>query len=147
MDQAYLGARIGQVRLLHHLLDDAGVPVVRPPGGHSVVIDAGRFLPHLPRDRFAAESLAAALYLEGGVRTVGLGGLAFGERDAAGRLEPAPFEYLRLAVPRRVYTDNHLAYVAETVASVWERRDEVPGLRPIELPDDLPHFTARFERA
>jgi tyrosine phenol-lyase len=148
IDEDYLAARIRQVRFLHSLLDDAGVPLVRPPGGHSVVIDAGRFLEHLPPDRFRAESLAAALYLHGGVRAVGLGGLAFGERDqGTGEFRTVPWEYLRLAIPRRVYTDNHLSYVAEVVRELWAKREEIEGLRAIELPEELPHFTASFTPA
>jgi tryptophanase len=146
MDEAYLAARIGQVRFLHGLLSDAGIPVIRPPGGHSAVIEADRFLDHLPRQALPAEALAAAIYLEGGIRTVGLGTLAFGERDdGTGLPKPSPWEYLRLAVPRRVYTDNHLAYVAETVQAVWDKRGSVPGMRAVELPEDLPHFTALLE--
>jgi tryptophanase len=145
MEEEYLAARIRQVRFLHGLLADAGIPLVRPPGGHCVVIDVARFLDHLPQEQFPAESLAAALYLEGGVRTVGLGGLAFAEPDhETGDLKLAPWEYLRMAVPRRVYTDNHLAYVAEVVTAVWNKRHEVGGLRIVEAPADLPQFTARF---
>jgi tryptophanase len=148
MDERYLAARIGQVRLLHSLLADAGVPLVRPPGGHSVVIDVNTFLPHLPRDRFPAESLAAALYLAGGIRSVGLGALAFSEPDhGAGVAVPPPWEYLRLAVPRRMYTDNHIAYAAGAVRSLWAKHEEVPGLRALDIPERLPHFTAAFEPA
>ena len=146
LDEDYLAARIRQVRLLHELVSDGGVPLVRPPGGHSVVLDAMRFLEHLGPDDLAAESLAAALYLEGGVRTAALGGLAFGHRDPdTGRFHPGRWEFVRLAIPRRAYTDNHMAYVAEVVRAVWDKRDQVRGLRAVELPDDLPHFTARFE--
>ena len=82
-----------------------------------------------------------------GVRGAALGGLAFGERDpATGELSPAPFEYLRLAVPRRAYTDNHVAYVADAVRRLWAKRDEIPGLRLLYAPAELPHFTAAFER-
>lgn len=148
LDEDYLGARIAQVRLLHGLLADAGVPVMRPPGGHAVVVDAGRFLEHLPRDRFPAESLAAAAYLHGGVRAVGLGTLAFAEPDPeTGRLAAPPWEYLRMAIPRRVYTDNHIAYAADVVASLWEKRAGIEGLRAVEVPAGLAHFTATFEPA
>ncbi|MBI4259485.1 MAG: tryptophanase [Actinobacteria bacterium] len=148
LDPAYLVARIGQVRFLHGLLSDAGIPVLRPPGGHSVVVEAGRFLDHLPRELLPAESLAAALYLHAGVRAVGLGGLAFSEPDPeTGEMRPGPWELLRLAVPRRVYTDNHLAYAAEAVAELWAKRAEIGGLRPIGPPTELPHFTATFEPA
>lgn len=145
-DEDYLAARIAQVRFLHGRLTDAGVPVVRPAGGHGVVVDAAAFLDHVDREHLPAESLAAAVYLQGGVRTVGLGALALGEPDPeSGRPVPPPFEYLRLAIPRRVYTDNHLAYAAQTVEGVWGKRDEVPGLRLLEVPEELPHFTASFE--
>ena len=148
MDEEYLAARIRQVRFLHGLVSDIGIPVVRPPGGHSVVIDAAAFLPHLPRERFPAESLTAALYEAGGVRGVGLGGLAFAEPDPeTGELRLAPWEYLRLAIPRRVYTDNHLAYVAGVLAGVWAKREEIEGLRLVEAPSELPHFSAVFEPA
>lgn len=145
VDEEYLRARIRQVRFLHALLDEAGVPLVHPPGGHSVVIDAAAFLPHLSREQLPAESLAAALYLAGGVRGVGLGGLAFGSATGQGpETPPAPPEYLRLAIPHRRYTDNHLAYVAEVVESVWRKREEVPGLQTVRAPSELAHFTATF---
>jgi tryptophanase len=148
IDRAYLEARVRQVRLLHAMLSDTGVPLVWPPGGHSVVVDAGRFLEHVSRDRFPAEALAAALYLHGGVRAAGLGGLAFSEPDPeTGSLRLGPFEYLRLAIPRRAYTDNHIAYVAEVVADVWAKREEVEGLRLSAPVEELPHFTASFEPA
>jgi tryptophanase len=145
IDEAYLAARIRQVRFLHSLLDEAGVPIIRPPGGHSVVIDARRFLGHLPEDRFPAESLAASLYTQGGVRAAALGGLAFGGPDpVTGQFKSAPWEYLRLAIPRRMYTDNHIAYVAEIVGRLWSKREEIEGLRAVDLPEQLPHFTASF---
>jgi tryptophanase len=148
MDEDYLAARIEQVRLLHALIDEAGVPVIRPPGGHSVVIDAAAFLSHLPRSEFPAESLAIALYLEGGLRTVGLGGLAFGDHDDAPEwARPPDLEYLRMAVPRRVYTDNHIAHAAAVVRDVWAKREEVVGLQAVDIPVALPHFTAVFEPA
>lgn len=147
-DEAYLAARIGQVRLLHELLSESAVPLVHPAGGHCVMIDAGRFLEHVPRDLYPAESLGAALYLAGGVRAVGLGALAFSEPDpVSGEVQPPPFEHLRLAVPRRTYSDNHLAYVSEVMAGVWEKRQEVGGLRAVRVPETLPHFTAVLEPA
>lgn len=148
MDHEYLAARMRQVRLLHGWLADAGVPVIVPPGGHSVVVDAARFLDHLPRNQYPAESLAAALYVESGVRSVGLGGLAFAELDPITReVVMAPWEYLRLAIPRRVYSDNHLAYVADALTRMHDKREEIVGLRLVEAPLDLPHFTAKFEPA
>jgi tyrosine phenol-lyase len=144
-DERYLAARIGQVRFLHGLLTDAGVPVVRPAGGHSVVIDAARFLPTVPRALFPAEALAAALYARGGVRGAALGRLAFTDRDPwTGEERVAPWEYVRLALPRRMYTDNHIAFAGRAVEAVWSKREEVRGLRAVSLPPVLPHFTARF---
>jgi tryptophanase len=146
-DATYLAARIRQVRFLHGLLCDEGVPVVKPAGGHSVVVDAGRFLDDKERHPYPAESLAAALYLEGGVRAAALGGLAFGEPDPlTGEFRQAPWEYLRLAVPRRVYSDNQLAYVASVLSDLWAKRESIPGLRLVDAPAELPHFTAVFRR-
>jgi tryptophanase len=146
MDEAYLAARIEQVRLLHALIDEAGVPLVRPPGGHSVVIDAAAFLSHVPRPQFPAESLAVALYIEGGVRTVGLGGLAFGDHaEEPTWAQPPDIEYLRMAIPRRAYTDNHIAYAAAVVRDVWAKREQVAGLQALDIPKALPHFTAVFD--
>jgi tyrosine phenol-lyase len=146
MDEAYLAARIEQVRLLHSLLSEVDMPLIRPPGGHSVVIDAAAFLSHLSRSQFPAESLAVALYLEGGVRTVGLGGLAFGEHEATPDwARPPDLEYLRMAIPRRMYTDNHIAYTAAVVRDVWAKRAEIRGLTAVDIPATLPHFTAVFE--
>jgi len=148
LDHDYLAARVAQVRLLHSLLADAGIPIVHPPGGHSVVIDAAAFLPHLDREEYPAEALAAAVYLNGGVRGVGLGTLAFGERDPeTGAVKHPPWELLRLAIPRRAYTDNHIAYVAGVVSDVWSKRDEVAGMRGVEIPAELAHFTAVLEPA
>ena len=146
LDETYLAARIRQVRFLHGLLADEGIPVVRPPGGHSVVIDAARFLERLPRTAFPAESLASALYEEGGIRTAALGGLAFSETDpVTGELRTAPWEYTRLAIPRRVYTDNHMAYVADVLRRLYAKRSSIGGLALVDAPPELPHFTARFE--
>jgi len=145
--EPYLAARIRQVRHLHELLSDAGVPAVKPAGGHSVVVDAGRFLDHLGPEDFPAESLAAELYLESGTRAAALGGLAFSETDPrTGETVKAPWEFLRLAVPRRVYSDNQLAYVAEALIDLWAKHESIGGLRLIEAPLELPHFTAQFAR-
>jgi len=146
LDETYLASRIRQVRFLHGLLVDEGIPVIRPPGGHSVVIDAARFLEHLPRSAFPAESLASALYEEGGIRSAALGGLAFSETDpVVGELVTAPWEFTRLAIPRRVYTDNHMAYVADVVRTLYGKRSSIGGLALVDAPTELPHFTATFE--
>jgi tryptophanase len=150
----YLEYRVGQVRYLAGRLVDAGVPIVEPPGGHAVYLDAARFLPHLPRRQFPGQALAVALYVEGGIRCVELGGVAFGKaveqldgqtaRDPAGEVWPR-LELVRLAIPRRVYTRAHLDHVADTVIDVYRHRDDVQGLRMTYAPAVLRHFTARFE--
>lgn len=142
LDESFLAARIAQVARLHGRLAAHGVPLLHPSGGHSVVIDAGKFLDHLSREDFAAEALTAALYLHGGVRAVGHGALAFGELDANGKLVPPKYENVRMAIPRRVYSDAHLDYVADIVAEVFDDRRRVRGLRAVNLPAQLAIFTA-----
>ena len=143
LDESFLAARIAQVGRLHARLAAAGVPLLHPSGGHSVVIDAGTFLDHLARDEFAAEALTSAIYLRGGVRAVGHGALAFGELDeATGKLRPPKYENVRMAIPRRVYSDNHLDYVADVVGEVFADRRHVRGLRAVHLPAQLAIFTA-----
>ncbi|MEW6045461.1 MAG: tryptophanase [Bacillota bacterium] len=155
LDEAYLMSRLEQVAYLAEALDGVGVPVVKPPGGHGVYVDAGAFLDHLPRDRFPAEALAAALYLEGGIRGAGLGTLALGEtepedNDAPGAPEAArwrhpPLELLRLAIPRRVYTYAHMDYVADTMARLAANRRCIPGLRLVHEASVLRHFLSTLE--
>ncbi|GHH56420.1 tryptophanase [Lentzea cavernae] len=145
-DAAYLRGRAAATAHLAGLLTDAGVPVVRPPGVHAVYIDAGAVLPHLPPELFPAHSFATELYLEGGVRAVEIGSLMCGTVDEHGVLvKPAPRELVRLALPRRVYTQSHLEYVAETAASVMKHVSELPGYRLVESPEVLRHFKCRLE--
>lgn len=147
MDEDYLEDRIGQVRLLGDLLTKSGVPIVRPTGGHGVYIDAQAFFPHLPRAEFPAQTLVVEMYLEGGVRGVELGGCAFGHIDPATGEDVWPeLELVRLAIPRRVYTDRHMAYVAKTLEAVKARASTVRGLRLVYQAPVLRHFTAKFER-
>jgi tryptophanase len=118
---------------------------VRPPGGHAVYIDAGAFLPHVPAHEFPGQALACAFYEEGGIRSVEIGTLMFGDADPAtpgGRV--APLELLRLAIPRRVYTQSHIDYVLEVAAEVARRRTALRGLRIVEESPHLRHFTARL---
>ena len=144
-DEAYLAWRIGQVRALGEAMLASGVPIVEPVGGHAVFLDALRFLPHLPRPHYPAQALACALYEEGGVRGVEIGAVLAG-RDPLTREERFPrLELVRLAVPRRVYTQSHMAVVADTAASVLRRRETVTGLRMIHEAAVLRHFTARFD--
>ena len=146
LDERYLAFRVGQVRALWERLDAAGIPLLRPPGGHAVYLDARRFLPHLPQERFPAQALTVALYLEGGIRAVEIGGAMFGRTDPeTGETVWPELELVRLAVPRRVYTNAHLEYVAEVIERLYAERDRIPGLRMVYEAPVLRHFTARFE--
>ena len=146
LDERYLAHRIGQVRRLGERLLAAGVPILLPVGGHAVYLDARRFLPQLPQSAYPAQALTCALYVEGGVRAVEIGGLMFGTVDPAnGAAQWPELELVRLAVPRRVYTDSHLDYVADVCTRLLEQRERVKGLRLVHRPPVLPHFTARLE--
>jgi tryptophanase len=146
LDEDYLSFRIGQVAHLGDLLDRAGVPIVKPVGGHAVYLDARRFLPHLPQAQYPGQALVVALYREFGIRAVEVGGLMFGHRDAAtGEMAFPRLDLVRLAVPRRVYTTEHMRYVAESVIDLWRRRDALRGLRITYEAPVLRHFTARLE--
>jgi tryptophanase len=146
LDEEYLRFRIGQVRYLGELLDQAGVPILKPVGGHAVYLNAREFLPHIPREAFPAQTLAVALYREHGIRGVEIGTVMFGKKDAAtGRPIHPELELVRLAVPRRVYTNMQITYVAESIADIFQRRDRLTGLRLTYEAPVLRHFTARFE--
>jgi tryptophanase len=147
MDENYLAYRIRSIEYLTNKLVDAGVPVMQPAGGHAVYLDAKAFLHHIPVDQYPGQVLACALYVEGGIRSVEIGSLMFGKYDALGELIPAPMELVRLAIPRRVYTQSHIDYVAEVILEVFEKREELKGLRIIEEAPVLRHFTAKFEWA
>ena len=140
LDERYLAHRIGQVRDFGHALRDAGVPILLPVGGHAVYLDARRFLPHIPQEQFPAQALTCALYLEGGIRAVEIGGLMFGVGDAWPALE-----LVRLAVPRRVYTKSHLDYVVQTTTRLFQKRDTIRGLRITYQAPVLRHFTAQLK--
>jgi tyrosine phenol-lyase len=140
-DEAVVCHHVGQVRFLGDLLARAGMPIVVPVGAHAVFLDAKRFLPHLAHDELPAQSLAAALYLAGGVRTMERGIVSGGHGD-----EPYDgLELVRLTLPRRVYTEEHLRYVAEVVGAVHAHRNDIPGLRFVYEPPSLRFFQARFE--
>ncbi|MFI5414040.1 MAG: tryptophanase [Candidatus Lutacidiplasmatales archaeon] len=140
MDLEYLEHRIGQVRYLGSLLEKRSVPFLHPVGGHAIYLDVRRFLPHLGDDGLPGQSLSVELYREGGVRTVEVGSIMFPEGKEASRV----LELVRLAIPRRVYSASHLAYVADVVGRVYERRAGVKGLTMSYRPERLPHFTARY---
>jgi tryptophanase len=146
LDEEYLRFRIGQVRFLGELLDTAGVPILKPVGGHAVYLNAKEFLPHLPPDVFPAQSLAVALYREYGIRGVEIGTVMFGKKDPdTGRIVYPELEMVRLAIPRRVYTNMQISYVAESIIELFRRRETLTGLRMIYEAPVLRHFTARFE--
>jgi tryptophanase len=145
LDEGYLRYRIRSTEYLAEKCREAGVPVVWPPGGHAVYIDAKEMLPHIPPAQYPAQSLAVELYRDGGVRGVEIGSVMFGVPRPDGTEVPAPMELVRLAVPRRTYTQSHIDFVAEVVLSVAERSAGLPGYRITEQAPWLRHFTARFE--
>jgi tryptophanase len=137
LEEDYLRYRIASTSYLGRHLIEAGVPIVRPPGGHAIYLDARAFLPQIPQSQFPALALAAELYLEGGIRSVEIGTLMFGN--------DAVMDLVRLAIPRRVYTQSHVDYVIEIILEVWRKREQIRGLRLTYEAPFLRHFTARME--
>lgn len=144
MDYNYIAHRLAQVEYLGEKLDQAGIPIVKPVGGHAVFLDARRFYPHIPQEQFPAQMLAAQLYIESGVRSMERGIVSAG-RDRDGNHHYPKLELVRLTIPRRVYTYSHLDVVAEAVIELYKKRDQVKGLRFVYEPPVLRFFTARFE--
>ena len=144
IDEDYLRYRITSTAYLGDALDRAGVPVVLPIGGHAVYLDARALLPHIPPLQYPGQALAVALYREGGIRGCEIGTVMFGMHPD-GTEQPGPMDLVRLAVPRRTYTQSHIDYVIEVCLWVAERAAELRGLRIVEQPAQLRHFTARFE--
>ena len=138
LDPDYLRHRIGTAAYVGERLLAAGIQIVEPPGGHAVYIDARRFCPHLPPEQLPAQAVVVALYRLAGVRASEVGSAMVG---AGGH---APLELVRLAMPRRVYTRAHLDYVVEALVELHARRDAIRGLRVVDAPASLPHFTARY---
>jgi len=143
VDEDYLEYRMASTRYLGEALTEMGVPIVRPVGGHAVYVDAKRLLPHIDPLDYPGQALAVALYTTGGIRGVEIGSVMFG-RQPDGSEEPADQELLRLAIPRRVYTQSHVDYVIECFENVYERRNELCGYEITEEPPQLRHFTAHF---
>jgi tyrosine phenol-lyase len=146
LHEDYLQYRIVSTAYLGNHISAEGVPIVQPPGGHAIYIDARAFLPHIPPTQFPGVALAAELYIEGGIRSVEIGTLMFGKRDENGVEHPGPKDLLRLAIPRRVYTQSHIDYVVEIILEVWRRRAAIRGLKLTYQAAFLRHFTARFRR-
>lgn len=146
LDENYLAYRTGQIAYLAERLLENGVPIVEPPGGHAVFLDARRFLPHIPQAQFPGQALTIALYLEGGIRACEIGSVMFAQKDAAtGEVKYPALDLVRLAIPRRVYTQSHFDYVAEVITKVHEKRASVRGVKIVYEQPRLRHFTARFD--
>lgn len=145
MQFEYIEHRVKQVRYLGDRLLEAGIPVVEPIGGHAVFLDARRFCPHLTQDQFPAQSLAANLYMESGVRSMERGIVSAGRNKITGDHHRPRLETVRLTIPRRVYTYRHMDLVADAVIALYRKRDQIKGLRFVYEPKQLRFFTARFE--
>jgi tyrosine phenol-lyase len=145
VEDDHIHARVGQVEYLGSKIEEVGVPIVKPIGGHAVYIDARAFLPHIPQEEFPAQRLAAELYIEGGVRAMERGIVSAGRDPATGDHRRPELELVRLALPRRVYTQAHMDVTAETVWAVHDRREAIQGLRMVYEPKYLRFFQARFE--
>jgi tryptophanase len=146
IDEDYLAYRLAHTRYLADRLIEAGIPIVEPAGGHAVYLDALRFLPHMPREQFPAQALVVGLYLEGGIRAVEIGSVMFARKDErTGETIYPEMELVRLAIPRRVYTQSHLDYVADAIIELYEKRETLRGLEIVYETRFLRHFTARFE--
>lgn len=147
MQDDHIRSRIGQVRYLGELLVDWGIPIVQPVGGHAIFLDARRFYPHLAQDLFPAQTLAAELYLDSGIRSMERGIASAGRDPATGDHHRPALELTRLTIPRRVYTQAHMDVIAESVKSVFDARETASGLRMVYEPKFLRFFQARFEPA
>ncbi len=146
LNEDYLAYRVGQVKYLGECLQEAGIPIVQPPGGHAIYLDARSLLPHIAQNEFPAQVLSVALYLEGGVRTVEIGSVMFACFDPeSGQWAYPKTELVRLAIPRRVYTQSHLDYVVEVCTRVKEKCEALRGLKIVQAPELLRHFVAEFE--
>jgi len=146
MCEDYLKYRIRSIEYIGENLDIDNIPYIKPTGGHAVYLDAKAFLPHIPADEYPGQALCCELFIEGGIRGVEIGTVMFGKYDADGNTIPAPMELVRLAIPRRVYTQSHIDYVTEVISAVYKRRNEIKGLKITYESPLLRHFTAKFER-
>ena len=146
LDEHYLTYRIRSVEYLGEKLVNAGVPILEPPGGHAIYLDAKRFVPHILPQQYPGQTLVCELFRVGGIRSVEIGSVMFGKKDAEGKFIAPPMELVRLAIPRRVYTQSHIDYVIESVIEVFQNRSRLKGLKIVFEAPMLRHFTARFEQ-
>jgi tryptophanase len=146
LDEDYLAYRLGQTAYLAARLNEAGIPTIQPAGGHGVYVNAGEILPHIPQHEFPAQALAVELYREGAIRGVEIGSVMFAYPDPdSGKMIYPKLELLRLAIPRRTYTQSHMDYVADTLIKIKSRAASIRGYKFTYAPELLRHFTARFE--
>ncbi len=145
VDENYLQYRIRSTEYLGEKLVQYGVPIIEPPGGHAIYIDAKRFLPNVPAHQFPGQSIVCELYVEGGIRACEIGSVMFGKTDKDGKFIPSMMELVRLAIPRRVYTQSHIDYVIEVIQEVYNRRNELKGVEITYEAPMLRHFTANFK--
>jgi tryptophanase len=146
LQEDYLAYRLGQTEYLVSELKKHHVPVIEPAGGHAVYIDAGKMLPDIPKSEFPGQALSVEMYREGGVRSVELGSVAFAFADPdTGEMKYPEMELVRLALPRRTYTQSHLDYVVKVMKAIVANKDSLPGYRILKAPKLMRHFSARFE--
>ena len=146
IEEDYLEYRIKSTTYLGDRLTELGIPILLPPGGHAIYIDCLKFLSHIPQSQYPGQALACELYLEAGIRSSEIGSVMFGKKDLkTGKDLYANMELVRLAVPRRTYTQSHIDYVIEAVGNVWNRRKDIGGYKIVKEPKALRHFTAHFK--
>ncbi len=145
LDESYLHYRIRTIAYLGEKLVASGVPMILPTGGHAVYLDAGKFCEHIPNYEFPGQAIACALYLKGGIRACEIGSIMFGKYDENGKTVSPDLELVRLAIPRRVYTQSHIDYVAEVIIEVYQEREKLKGFKIVKEPPILRHFTAEFK--
>jgi tryptophanase len=146
LDESYLAYRLGQTAYLAARINSAGIPTIQPAGGHAVYLDAQAVLPHIPQNEFPGQSLCVELYRMGAIRGVEIGSVMFAYPDQdTGKMIYPKLELLRLAIPRRTYTQSHMDYVADKLGQIKERAPKIRGYKFVYAPELLRHFTARFE--